>query len=53
MEENEDTNVLDPAKKPRYGFGQGDELRVTGFDHDASCKMAIDQRRGGEYSTYI
>lgn len=54
LEQSEDTNVLDPAKKPGYGFRQGGELRATGFGHDASCTMAIGQIVSeGEYSTYI
>lgn len=47
LDEDRDINVLDPAKKPRYGFGQSGELRVNGFGHDAAFELAISKR---EYS---
>ena len=47
LEEEKDTNVLNPAKKPGYSFGQGDKLGVADFSHGAACKLAISE---GEYS---
>ena len=40
---NKDTSLLDLAKKPGYGFGQGDKLGVAGFGHHAGFKLAISE----------
>jgi len=51
LEDNKNSSVLDPAKKPGYGFGQGDRLGVAGFGHHAGFKLAISE--GGIFKIYL